>query len=185
METNLSKYIIALQEFQVEVKDHSGRTLMDHLLGTYRLLEQWGNPHLICLSGLFHSIYGTKYYQANTISLESRGEIQSLIGAQAEQLVYYFCLCDRKLWLSENPNQIKYTLLNYTNTSTYTVSPIIFSQLAEISMANWLEQIFFLGQFMNEEQLMEKYKSWKKAIPFCSKNAINAFEDYFRVLNNH
>ena len=34
-----------------------GRTLRDHFVSCYLLLEAWGNPHVLCAAGLFHAVY--------------------------------------------------------------------------------------------------------------------------------
>ena len=34
-----------------------GRTLRDHFVACYVLLEQWGNPPHVCVAGLLHAIY--------------------------------------------------------------------------------------------------------------------------------
>lgn len=74
---------------------HSGRTLLVHLCGTYDLLKKQGEREAVCLAGLFHSVYGTTAYQHVTVPLEQRQEVRSLIGIEAEQIVFEFCSLDR------------------------------------------------------------------------------------------
>jgi hypothetical protein len=74
---------------------HSGRAFFDHLKGTHDLLRDWGNPEYVCVAGLFHSIYGTQYFKHRCLPLNRRNELASLIGADAERLVYEFCTQDR------------------------------------------------------------------------------------------
>lgn len=33
-----------------------GRMLRDHLVSTYVLLKQWGNPDFVCKAGMFHAL---------------------------------------------------------------------------------------------------------------------------------
>jgi len=83
---------------------HSGGSLWSHLLGTWKLLSDAGQPQYICNAGLFHSIYGTRHYRLQCASLDKRDEVQTLIGLQSENLVYLFCVIDRPhvLFLGKN-----------------------------------------------------------------------------------
>lgn len=74
---------------------HQNRHLYDHLCGTYDLLAAWGNPAHVCLAGLFHSIYGTKHFRRATLPFSQRRQLRQLIGYDAEQLAYLFCVADR------------------------------------------------------------------------------------------
>jgi len=64
--------------------------------GTYNILEKWDNTKEICLAGLFHSIYGTRVYKISSIDFSKRKYIESIIGKRAEELVYLFCVTDRR-----------------------------------------------------------------------------------------
>ena len=81
-------------KFLIEVgtknQRHGQRTLYDHLVGTWKLLKEWGYSREICNAGLFHSIYGTQVYLPSTIPIEDRKVVQNLIGKTAENLVYLF-----------------------------------------------------------------------------------------------
>lgn len=72
---------------------HSGRTLYDHLLGTYRLLTVDGRPPHVCLGGLYHSIYGTNQFQH--VLTNGRDRVRAVIGDEAEELAYLFSTIDR------------------------------------------------------------------------------------------
>jgi hypothetical protein len=74
---------------------HSGRSLWEHLKGTWKILSDAGRPQYICDAGLFHSVYGTRQYRYQCVPIEKRSEIIDLIGPRAESLVYYFCVIDR------------------------------------------------------------------------------------------
>jgi hypothetical protein len=74
---------------------HSGRMLYEHLCGTHKLLEEWGNSENVCTAGLFHSIYGTKRFRYQSWPVKDRGTIKSLIGPEPEMLAYIFCTADR------------------------------------------------------------------------------------------
>jgi hypothetical protein len=69
---------------------HTGRTLYDHLMGTYLILKSWEDcPEHVAVAGMFHSIYGTVYFKTQTT--DNREEIKDLIGEEAETLVRAFC----------------------------------------------------------------------------------------------
>jgi Rps23 Pro-64 3,4-dihydroxylase Tpa1-like proline 4-hydroxylase len=77
--------------FFVEVaKDipHGNSTLINHSLGVFNILKELGAPEEICLAGLYHSIYGNEYFNANV--QVTRDQIRELIGLHAETLVYAF-----------------------------------------------------------------------------------------------
>jgi hypothetical protein len=80
---------------------HSGRTLFDHLVGTYALLKQRKAPEYVCLAGLFHSIYGTNIFRHQAVPFTDRVEIIELIGPLAERLAFIFSSCNRPSALVE------------------------------------------------------------------------------------
>ena len=107
-------------------RPHSGRTLFDHLAGTYGLLRSWGNSEPVCLGGLFHSIYGTNAFKHQSLPEVQRGILQSQIGVEAEYLAWRFCNIDR-------PRAILAAIDHREPTSDWIA-------LAEIEAANLIEQ---------------------------------------------
>jgi (p)ppGpp synthase/HD superfamily hydrolase len=71
--------------------DHSGRSLLDHLIGVAEILMSWKCDKDIVLAGLCHSIYGTDSYHTVTVDPSMRVEVQALIGQRAELLAWEFC----------------------------------------------------------------------------------------------
>ena len=69
---------------------HSGRDLMEHLVGTAELLIHWNCDRDVVLAGLCHSIYGTDSYHTVTIDPSRRDEVRALIGEKAEELAWQF-----------------------------------------------------------------------------------------------
>lgn len=116
------KYLVFLKQHTSELP-HSGRSLLDHLIGTYDLLQEWGSWEHVSLAGLFHSIYGTQFYQRQAVPVENRQEVADLIGPQAEALAYMFCTEDRRHFLDDP-----------------CLSEDVRSELLEIEAANLLEQ---------------------------------------------
>ena len=74
---------------------HGRRTFFDHLLKTSGIVEKLcedigiTESRYLIDAALFHSIYGTDYYEFN--EQITREKVISLIGEQAEQLVHFFC----------------------------------------------------------------------------------------------
>jgi hypothetical protein len=95
MSEELDKRLEFLLDVNVEEREHSERGLLSHLLGTRRLLLEWGARSALCDAGLFHSIYGTEGYQQATVPLSMRARVQELIGNEAECLAW-FCVMRRE-----------------------------------------------------------------------------------------
>jgi hypothetical protein len=113
---------------------HSGTTLFNHLYGTYKILKSHGASETVCLAGLYHSVYGTEFYDQLHID---RNQIKNIIGAEAEQIVYNFSsLTDRD-----------FQLLKST-----TVDPA----LVHIAYANLIEEKF---RNQSHEQEIIAYKN--------------------------
>lgn len=71
-------------------KNHSERKFFNHLYNTYKMTKKlFPSKQYLADASLYHSVYGTCYYQFN--SSVSRKIIKKLIGEKAENLVYIFC----------------------------------------------------------------------------------------------
>src|SRR3954462_15069341 len=68
---------------------HPGGVLLDHLLGTRRLLASWGERPALCDAGLFHSVYGTEYFTPEHAA--ERDAVIAVIGAEAERVAWLWC----------------------------------------------------------------------------------------------
>ena len=71
-------------------RHHGDVTFYQHLFNVYSILKDQSLPDEICDAGLFHSIYGTEYYQFQN-SAVTREVVRGFIGEYAEELVYIFC----------------------------------------------------------------------------------------------
>ncbi|MGJ4729260.1 DUF6817 domain-containing protein [Luteimonas sp. SDU101] len=74
---------------------HSGRTLLEHLVGTSELLRSWGCSEQVCAAGLLHSVYGTNAFRAVTVDPSERRAVAAVAGTEAESLAYLFATSDR------------------------------------------------------------------------------------------
>jgi len=129
-----------LEALDAHVTSHSRRTLMAHLQGTHDLLEAWGNPPAICLAGLFHSIYGTYAFDKRSADMSMRDTIRDHIGVQAEQLVYAFCVTDRRCFY-EHLGESRFVLRDIVHDCDLRLDGKSLSALIEIEVANVVEQI--------------------------------------------
>ena len=86
---------------------HNGKDFFDHLFRTSGIVEKLcqkigiEDSEYLIDAALFHSIYGTDYYEFN--KQISREKIISLIGEKAEKLVHFFCgLTDRNIQILQH-----------------------------------------------------------------------------------
>jgi|TARA_B110000967_G_C18678216_1_gene456664 hypothetical protein len=73
---------------------HGGETLLEHLICTHDILNNLGEDQFLLDAGLFHSVYGTVYFMPKSGLVDNRQVIIDLIGKQAEEIVYWFCIID-------------------------------------------------------------------------------------------
>lgn len=145
---------------------HSGRTLVDHLRGTYELLLRWECDEVTCVAGLFHSIYGTQTFAQSLLDRSQRNYVRHAIGATAEQLVFLFSICDRDSFF-ENIGVRNASLPSKVTGGLIEVSSETLSKLVKIEVANTLEQIPYKKRI--SDKVMEIYarqcKAAKPVIP--------------------
>lgn len=78
---------------------HYNGSLLDHLIGTWRILTSGGAEPEVALAGLIHSIYSTEHYLRAAVHLSERAMVQSVVGTRAEWLAYLFCTLQKEpLW---------------------------------------------------------------------------------------
>lgn len=117
---------------------HSGRTLYDHLKGTYDLLSGMEALEHVRLAGLFHSIYGTNVFRTQAVS--DRNEVREVIGHRAERLVYIFCSCNRPRELIDASHRDSHTVVDRHDGKVITLTPQDMCDLLTIEYANLTEQ---------------------------------------------
>ncbi|GMQ76549.1 MAG: hypothetical protein BMS9Abin01_1829 [Gammaproteobacteria bacterium] len=139
MEVDAS-YIALLDELDAHVTSHSRRTLLEHLQGTHDLLVEWGNEPDVCVAGLFHSVYGTYAFDKRSADMSMRDEIRDVIGAQAERLVYLFCVTDRRCFY-EHLGEARFSLRDIVHDRDLDLDRNTRAALIEIEVANILDQI--------------------------------------------
>ncbi|MEU6984963.1 DUF6817 domain-containing protein [Streptomyces sp. NPDC046324] len=85
--------------------DHPGGTLLAHLDRVEARLTAWGAREALRLAGLCHAFYGTDGFAGHLLPLERRAVLAAAIGAEAEELVYFYASCDRNVSYTELGNE--------------------------------------------------------------------------------
>lgn len=73
-----------------------GRALLGHLVGTYSIMRQWGQPPWLQHASLIHSVYGTDSYERALLASGRRTALADIAGDQAERLAHLFCVTPRR-----------------------------------------------------------------------------------------
>ncbi|MGR4878450.1 DUF6817 domain-containing protein [Streptomyces sp. LARHCF249] len=84
-----------LRELGAERVPHPGGTLLVHLMRVRQLLASWGARPELRQAGLCHAFYGTDGFATALLPLSRRPELAAVIGAGAEEIVYFYASCDR------------------------------------------------------------------------------------------
>lgn len=129
--------------------EHSGRTLLEHLEGTERLLDAWKQPKAIRLAGLFHSCYSTEFFSHALFDMNERRPVVELIGIFAEQVAYLFCTIDRRSFIRKLAEHRTIPIEGITTINRHgeplNVRPKECAALLVVEMANHLEQMGLNG----------------------------------------
>lgn len=97
--------MISPREYLLKIKTdnikHSKKNFYEHLCNVEDLLKICKCEDYISLAGLYHSIYGTNFFDASLNV--SREEIKKIIGEKAENLAWVFCNAKRPFcWFCGN-----------------------------------------------------------------------------------
>jgi len=117
--------------------------LLEHLIGTSRIVEAWGQPRATIDAALFHSVYGTDVYRRRSISPVRRADVRARIGEDAERLVWFFSQIDRgdlRKRLQEGGGSAPLVVRSAEGTGSVTILPGDAFALLTIYMANEFEQ---------------------------------------------
>jgi hypothetical protein len=72
-----------------ELEHDSHVPFLSHLIGTRRLLVTWGSRPALCDAGLFHSVYGTEYFEP--ARQPERDAVIAIVGPEAERIAWLWC----------------------------------------------------------------------------------------------
>lgn len=141
MDEQLERRLKFLREANTDGLPHSERHLLDHLLGTRRLLVEWGARPALCDAGLFHSVYGTEHYQPQAIPLAMRDAVRELIGAEAETLVWLFAIMRRETFDQNLERRGELTVQDRLTGELIPLAAAQFEDLVTLTFANSLEAL--------------------------------------------
>lgn len=86
--------LVYLRRLGFDSLEHDSHVpFLSHLVGTARLLRRWGSDGHLCDAGLFHSVYGTEYFEPSDSA--DPAEVRELIGPQAERVAWLWCTIRR------------------------------------------------------------------------------------------
>jgi hypothetical protein len=116
---------------------HSKSNFLNHLINTFNLLKKWKQHEDLCFAGMFHNIYGNKYFNANLNV--SRNDIKNLIGENAEELVFKFTNIGREnIAESKNKDLIILTAANeYEQTPIFKIEDNLYDQIISQNIENY------------------------------------------------
>ncbi|MDD9938492.1 MAG: hypothetical protein OXT09_33090 [Myxococcales bacterium] len=87
--------LTTLRALGTEQTAHLDGSLTAHLIGTFGLLEEWGNAQHLCVAGLYHAAYGTDGFAGSFFDWHERSLLASIVGEEVEPLIYLYAACDR------------------------------------------------------------------------------------------
>jgi hypothetical protein len=155
---------------------HGTRCLLDHLLGTFRFLREWGNPTPICIAGLFHTYYGSESYKKGleVATIQQRRLLRRVIGVEAEELVWlYSCAEHSILFGPEAPGSME----GKSEGGGWVQRR---SALLEICLANFLEQLHEALTLLPYGSLYPTFDQFRSVSRFLSPAAREALEMWFK-----
>jgi len=126
--------------------EHSSSNLYSHLKGTHDILFDLDQPCHVCDAGLFHSVYGTCFF--NNERILTREVVRDIIGEEGEELVNTFSS------MAERTDHILYTGFSDEE---------LWKNMALIEYANLKEQVervtcFQVHVAMLEDLLRNKFR---------------------------
>lgn len=129
-----------LRELGADGVRHSGRTFLEHLVGTAFLLEKWGYDDEVCKAGLFHSVYGTEYFRGGVLSFDDRPRVREKIGERAERLAWIFCAFERRCIGTAIAGGEPYSVALLNGAGTVPITKAELGDLVGLAWSNALEQ---------------------------------------------
>ena len=152
---------------------HSNSNFLSHLINTFNILKKWKQHEDLCFAGMFHSIYGNEFFNANLKI--TREEIKSLIGDNSENLVFKFTNSKRDLiYNSEDKDLI---ILCAANEYEQNLIFKIEDNLYDMESAKNLENYFFNLQWSfdgnNSTTLSRKWNYYLNFRHDYEKNFLN------------
>lgn len=113
---------------------------MSHLLGVRRLLVSWGERAAMGDAGLFHSVYGTEYFELE--SGADRDSVRRVIGDEAEGIAHAWCTIRRETFsIDTSTAGAPITVIDRHTGDRVVVSDQLAADIATLWAADTVEQI--------------------------------------------
>lgn len=120
--------------------EHSGESLLDHLLATRDVLAGWGGRRELCDAGLFHSVYGTQFLGDELLGTDRRDEVRAMIGDDAEAVAWLWHGIKRES-LAHNLEREDGLSVEFRDGSEVPISRQQFVDLVNLMVADAVEQL--------------------------------------------
>ena len=116
-----------------------GRTLLDHLVETRRIMARWLQPTWLQDAAAFHSVYSTDVYRRRLLVAGRRDEVAAVIGERAEHYAHLFGTVPRRP-LFAAAGELRNPDLSDFRIGSLRLSRADVSRLLILHMANLAEQ---------------------------------------------
>lgn len=144
----------------------STEQFINHCISVYEILKNNNESEEICNSGLYHSIYGTLYFNVTVQNVHTDREIiRNEIGEYAENLVYQMCT------LPDRDNSILRGEFNLDYQKLFDIVKICKANILDISKNKYFDNnllftldkynILFLTCLEDLIHLMKKSNRWE------------------------
>jgi hypothetical protein len=153
--------------------EHPSGTLLQHLRGTYDILEAWGCPEHLCLAGLYHSVYGTEAFQRQTIALEARSQVREAIGERAEEVAFLYCAIRRSSLYDNLGRGAPHSVEDRSGERIPLHGLEQLSELLTLDVANRLEQVDRVSTSATRRATDREI--YERAVPLLPAAAVEAF----------
>lgn len=160
-----------LRDLGANTIPHSNRHLIDHLIGTWAILQRWRCDLDVCVAGLFHSVFGTRAFPRALVNDESMDLIRDAIGERPFALVRFFKLL--------NPHSLaglvrhEEQVVDGSRTVRLTTSDV--QDLVSLHWANAVEQLPFVEHTSEQiEALKSFYGETVGLLPQSARDEIRA-----------
>jgi hypothetical protein len=94
----------------------------------------------VAAAGAFHSIYGTEEFKTRAVSLDRRSEIASIIGRDAETLVYLFGAANRRNFYDGAEGEAPFVRIPGEENKKVDITDEQYRSLLELEAANIVDQ---------------------------------------------
>lgn len=124
---------------------HRQGTLLEHLVGVWRVIRVGGGADYLAKAGLIHSAYATEIYKIAMLTETDRPRLIAIFGEDAERLAWTFCKIDRKTLWRARPSDgfvAPVSVRNHQTNSAVELNATMANDLFALECANTIDQGF-------------------------------------------